>query len=87
MFIVAGNKEGGQGHHRSLQEDAIFMSTVFYPNSIGVKYSLIMGGGGRFTPCLCFDLLIFQKLLFKFWIETLGICHDYGSIKQGNLFY
>ena len=30
------------------------------PNSIGVKYSFIVLGGG--TPCLCFDLLIGEKL-------------------------
>ena len=32
-----------------------------YPNSIGVKYSLIVLGGGAIGPCLCFDLLIGPK--------------------------
>ena len=47
------------------------------PNSIWVKYSLIVLGkwGGGDTSCLCFDLLIGQKLLFNF-IETLGIFYD-----------
>ena len=42
----------------------------FYPNCIGVKYSLIVCVSGKpVQPCL------------------LCICHDYGSIKQGYLFY
>ena len=36
------------------------------PDSIVVKYFLIVwGGGGLLTPCLCFELLIGQKLFFK----------------------
>ena len=36
--------------------------------SIGVKNSLILlGGGGPYRPCHCFDHLFGQKL---------GICHD-----------
>ena len=38
-----------------------------------------IGGGGR--SCLCLNLP------FLFWIETLGIWHDWGSIKLGYLFY
>ena len=36
----------------------------FNPNSIGVKYSLMVFflGGGSIGPCLCFDLLMGQKL-------------------------
>ena len=30
------------------------------PKSIGVKYSLIVLGGGQDRPCLCFDLPIGQ---------------------------
>ena len=35
---------------------------VVNPISIGVKYSLIV-----FTPCLCFDLLIGQQLIFFYF--------------------
>ena len=35
------------------------------PNSIGVEILLnSMGGGGSIGPCLCFDILIDQKLNF-----------------------
>ena len=49
------------------------------PNIIGVKYSLIVLGGGEglFAPCLCFDPLIGQKLFFiNFELKLEGICHD-----------
>ena len=42
----------------------------FYPNRIGVKYSLIVCVRGKLVQ-----------------ICLLCICHDYGSIKQGYLFY
>ena len=48
---------------------------AFNPNSVGVKYFLIvLGGGGHFELCLYFSLLIgIPKILI---IEPLGICHD-----------
>ena len=50
---------------------------VFNPNSSGVKYTLIV--------LLTSFLVKSDFLLFR--IETLGICYDYGSIKQGYLLY
>ena len=45
------------------------MAIFIKPNSIGVKYSLIvLGGGEQCTPCPCFDLLIGEKI-FLFYFE------------------
>ena len=58
-------------------DDATFMS-LSNPNSIGIKYFLIVWGWGLFKPYLCFDLLIGQELtsvLFLF-IKTLGDFYD-----------
>ena len=47
----------------------------------------IVLGEGLFTPCLCFDLLIGQIIFYLLNFELKLICHDSGSIKEGNLFY
>ena len=49
---------------------------VFNPNSIGVKYSFIVLGGDNFHHVSVLTSLLIKIYLFKFWIETLGICHD-----------
>ena len=83
MFIVL-YKKFNLDNLRCYHENKIIANIYFNPNSIGVKYSLIvLGGGGGdniyHVSVLTFDLLIGQKIyFFKFWIETLGICHGYA---------
>ena len=54
---------------------------IINPNSIGVKYSLIVLVGGNFNHVSVLTSFLLKR------IETLGICYDLGSIKYGNLFY
>ena len=44
-----------------------------------------MLGVGGVEPWLCFALFISKKLNLCFWIESSGICHDQGIIRQGFL--
>ena len=59
----------------------------FNSNSIGGKYYLIVFGGGFLRHVSVLTSLLVKKIFLTLWIETLGICHDYGSFKQGNLCY
>ena len=67
----------------SIQNTKIIMKSsyiILRPNHNGVKYSLIVqGGGGAIGPCLCFDLLIGQKLSFFF--------RHFGSKKEIHPFW
>ena len=49
------------------------------PNHIGVKYSLVSGGGGHAEQCLALtiDQTLFLRILnwnFRFCLDYLGIC-------------
>ena len=50
-------------------------------NKLTSSYNPILVLGGGKIHCLCFDILIGN--FFLFWIESLDIFHDQGSIKQG----
>ena len=58
----------------------------FNPNSIGVKSSLKVLGVVIYIMALFWPPYWAKNVFFKFWIETLGICHDWDSIKQGFFF-
>ena len=44
-----------------------FFLMLLNPNSIRVKYSLIVWGRGEDRPCLCFALPIGKKLVFYYF--------------------
>ena len=69
-FIDTGNTFGG------VREIEIYQNMILNPNSIGVRYSLIVLVVGNIYHVTVLTSLLVKKCFLKFLIETLGICHD-----------
>ena len=46
-----------------------------------------MGGGGKLSHVSILPFLMIKEYFFIFSNKTLGLFHEWGSIKEGYLFY